>query len=446
MLDPGSSFDGFTEYVLDEAGFIREINLTAINMLGATREHNALTDYVSPEDQNVLYVRTRDARDFRSEQGCEIVMRRSQGGTFHARVHIVPLDSGNTRIAVTDISKRFELQKQLSKSEQYYRQIFTQSQDGILIADIGTRRFVDANDQICQMLGYSQAELLDLSVMAIHPDKDLPDVIAVFEAQAKGELRLAPDIPCLRKDGTVFYADINTMSMVCDGRKLNVGIFRDVTEKRAVVDALRDTEERLDSLLDSIDAVAWTANLDGTFLYANRSIEKIYGRTVEDFMSDPELWLKAVHPDDKPEVLEGAVRLLQCGQTRAEYRIIHPDGRIRWIDDRKSVIKDREGKPVRIGGLATDITERKEIKDKLVTARMQAEAANRAKSSFLANMSHELRTPMNGVLGMIQLLEMTDLTDEQKGHLSDQRKCGESLLALLGTSSMWPASKPERPI
>ena len=90
------------------------------------------------------------------------------------------------------------------------------------------------------MLGYSGEEILTLGVRDIHPKADLPSVIAMFEAQARGEIAVA-SVPCLRKDGGIFYADINTAKARIDGRECNIGIFRDITERLKAEDALKRT-------------------------------------------------------------------------------------------------------------------------------------------------------------------------------------------------------------
>lgn len=132
----------------------------------------------------------------------------------------------------------------LRESGAIYRALFEASADGILIADLETRKFRYANPAICRMLGYSAEELLRLGVRDIHPKKDLPLVVAKFEAQARGEITLA-SVPCLKKNGEVFHADINTASAIIDGRACNIGIFRDITDRLKAEEALRRTNSAL---------------------------------------------------------------------------------------------------------------------------------------------------------------------------------------------------------
>jgi len=94
-------------------------------------------------------------------------------------------------------------------------------------------------------------------------------------------------------------------------------------------------------------------------------------------------------------------------------------------------VRDEGGKLIRVAGIAAEITEQKRYQAELVDAREAAEAANRSKSRFLANMSHEIRTPMNGVIGMNQLLLLTDLTDEQRRYVEVAQSSGRTLLKLI---------------
>lgn len=131
-----------------------------------------------------------------------------------------------------DLSERQRAEEALRDSEAKYRVLFETSSDGLLIADVDTRKFLYANPAMCRMLGYSEQEMQTLSVADIHPVEALKHVISQFEAQARGEISLVPDIPCLRKDGSVFPVDVNTSFVHIMGRPVNVGFFRDITERK----------------------------------------------------------------------------------------------------------------------------------------------------------------------------------------------------------------------
>ncbi len=119
-------------------------------------------------------------------------------------------------------------------------------------------------------------------------------------------------------------------------------------------------------LLELTNDVAWTATLDGQrLLYANPAMSRVYGRPVADFYSNAGLWLEMVHPDDRAVAAQSGRELLAHHQTEATYRIVRPDGTTRWLLDRKHVIFDEAGHPQYIGGIATDITNHKQLENEL---------------------------------------------------------------------------------
>lgn len=124
------------------------------------------------------------------------------------------------------------------EKEALYRAIFEASADGILVADLRTRKFIYANAAICRMFGYGREEMLRLGLKDIHLPKDLPVVMADFESRSRGEKTVA-SVPCLKKNGEVFQADINTASAVLSGRRCNIGIFRDISSRLRVEEALK---------------------------------------------------------------------------------------------------------------------------------------------------------------------------------------------------------------
>ena len=114
-----------------------------------------------------------------------------------------------------------------------------------------------------------------------------------------------------------------------------------------------------------------------------------------------------------------------------ESEIYRKDGTKIWISENARAVADASGELLYYEGMVEDITERKRLETELKTAMHAAEAANRMKSEFLANMSHEIRTPMNGVIGMTDLLLMSNLNPEQRSFANTVRISGESLLIVI---------------
>jgi len=145
----------------------------------------------------------------------------------------------------------------LRESGQRFRAIFDNAADGILIADVEDKKFHSGNSMICKMLGYTEEEIKNLGLMDIHPEKDIPYVSEQFKKQASGKITLAQDIPVKRKDGSVFYADINSFTITLAGKTYLVGIFRDITDRKKFKDKLEKREaelkERVKQLEDFYD-------------------------------------------------------------------------------------------------------------------------------------------------------------------------------------------------
>ena len=118
------------------------------------------------------------------------------------------------------------------ESEAKLRTIFEGALDGILVADTETGKFLSGNPAICRMLGYTLEEVLCIGVPDIHPKQDVPRAMKQFESLLRGESEMAADMPMMRKDGSVFYADIKAAPIRIGGRDGLLGIFRDITERR----------------------------------------------------------------------------------------------------------------------------------------------------------------------------------------------------------------------
>ena len=155
--------------------------------------------------------------------------------------------------------------------------------------------------------------------------------------------------------------------------------------------------------------------------YINPAYEEVFGRSRQELYSHADAWIDFVHPEDRDLVRTVFAQSMQRVKTTMEYRIIPPDGSIRWIYARSFPVESSQGKSYRVVGIAEDIADRKAA----------AEAANRARSEFLANISYKIRPPMSGIIGMTELLLDTELTPEQAKYLHMIKTSADSLLTII---------------
>ena len=149
-----------------------------------------------------------------------------------------PMRIVGTNWDITDL--RIAEKEKLDDSENRYRSIFQGSPDGIVITDQETKKIMFANPAQCEMLGYTEQELKTMTIAGIHPTETFQDLLTEFEKQVRGEANLPENIQVLKKNGETFYADIKPGFIVIDGRKCNVGFFRDVTRRRLADIELKD--------------------------------------------------------------------------------------------------------------------------------------------------------------------------------------------------------------
>jgi len=151
--------------------------------------------------------------------------------------------------------------KELNQSEQRYKTLFDSSPDGILISDKEGDKFLYGNQSICDFLGYSLEELKKIGIKEIHQKQDLKYIIKEFNFEKnKGNSQKFPNlknkkylgfnIPCIKKDREVVYADVNSAKINIDGKDAIVGFFRDVTKQKDAENSLTETEKKLKTHID----------------------------------------------------------------------------------------------------------------------------------------------------------------------------------------------------
>ena len=215
---------------------------------------------------------------------------------FEQRISFIA-DSDRVRIYALDITERLRTENALRESEARFKAIIENAQDGILMADLMEKQFVSGNPRICEMLGYSQAELAGLGVANIHPEPDLPHVLAQFEKQARKEITLARDLPVKRKDGSIFFADINSFPVTLQGKEYLVGFFRDASERKAYETKINNLVALLSTILTINNNLLIAENEDELFRFvcdALKGLEDIVGVIIgikmPDHMLKPVAW------------------------------------------------------------------------------------------------------------------------------------------------------------
>ncbi|MBV8555303.1 MAG: PAS domain S-box protein [Planctomycetaceae bacterium] len=184
-----------------------------------------------------------------------------------------------------------------------------------------------------------------------------------------GEVVLSDDHPVLiARDGVAKFVEYNAAPIKDDQGKITgvIIILRDITERRRAEEALRESEERFRQLAEHITDIFWIADphLSQT-LYVSPAYEAIWGHSCHSVYERPWSFLEAVHPEDRDRLLV-ALRRQAKGQTTAEeYRIVRPDGSVRWIWDRGFPIEDETGEVVRVAGIAEDITDRRRAEEEV---------------------------------------------------------------------------------
>jgi PAS domain S-box-containing protein len=161
----------------------------------------------------------------------------------------------------------------------------------------------------------------------------------------------------------------------------------------AAHEALRHSEQLFRQLVENVAAVFWISDVDtGRPLYVSPAYEVVWGRTCASLYEDPLTWLEAIHPQDRPAAEAGVQRLLREGAGTQEYRVVRPDGSVRWVRDRGFAVRDETGRVYRIAGMAEDVTDRRRAEELL----RDSEQRNRLIAELTTDYAYTCRAEPGG--------------------------------------------------
>jgi len=411
-------------FVLDKKGLIIEANLTGSEMLGMERilliRNKPFSIFVDKQDRDVLYFHQQRVFTDGERCECELKLVRKDKTFIHAHLASEPVKDekdnvGQCRTAVRDITKRKQAEDKLRESEERHRRlienlkwthfIYMHDKNGV---------FTYLSEAITEILGYTRDEFMGhySKYMTDHPVNQA--VHQHTEMSIQGIRQPPYEVNVRHKDGSIHWLEVQEVPVFdSKGNVVAVeGIAQDITERKRAEDTLKKTQERLALAADAAQLGIYDWNIPAGEIYWTRQHEVIFGYTTTTTTAHIfEDWSQRVHPDD----LSSVEKLLHCAMAehttfKAEYRIILPDGAIRWIYEQGQFYYASNGQATRMLGVITDITQRKQLEQELHKAHDGLEAKVKERTEDL-----------NEAVGLLQdEIDRREKTQEQLSK-SEQR-------------------------
>ncbi|MCT7997384.1 PAS domain S-box protein [Laspinema olomoucense] len=254
------------------------------------------------------------------------------------------------------------LQSNLRESEARYATIFRHSPDTITITHVQSRRLLDVNKAFLELSGYEYDELINQS------SKDINLIVKPEEADIiRQQLKETgvvtnKELHWRAKSGEIKISLVSCEVIQLDGEPVILSILKDISERKGIETALRQSEERFREIVQTIGQMFFVRSATtGEFIYISPAYEEIWGRSCESLYQDYNSWMEAIYPEDRALVEASVAEQFTGKPLQREYRIRRPDGEIRWIFAQINLLKDEAGKPDRFIGFGEDITSRKAL-------------------------------------------------------------------------------------
>jgi len=428
--------------IVDETGFTQYKSPNSERIFGWKENEiigNCFLENIHPEDRERL------------QKGFQELIKRGNRGTINTICRYKSKDGRYSTVEISavnllshadikgvlasyhDVTARKLAEDALKESEERFALAIEGTQTGLWDWDMVNDRLT-YSARCLDMLGYEKDELtgnVSGFTELCHPD-DLLDMKKVMKDYLSGTIKhYKVTYRLLHKDGNWrWFVNRGGVLKNIEGTPYRwVGTIVDITAQKNMEEALKEKEESYKHLFEFSGVAIGYCKPDGSVISYNKKAAEYVKILPKDLVGKS---IYELFPKKRADVYMERIKKAIVSEWTQEYEdYIVLDKKPIWLLSTYNRIMDLNGVIAGIQIISQDITDRKNSEQELIKAKELAEGANAAKSQFLANMSHEIRTPMNGFIGMMQLLELTDLTEEQKELIQISRTSSDLLLAVI---------------
>ena len=303
-------------------------------------------------------------------------------------------------VVCEDITERRLTEDYMRESEERWRALFEHAGVGMAQLDVHGQ-FLRVNPRLCETLGYSSKTMLRHRCRDfVHPQELSITQVQLNELLAGKHPSFSMETRWHRSDDVWVWVDM-TVSLVRDAASAPayfIAVVQNITDRKRAEEALQKSETRFRQIAETIQEVVWSSDPTiSKMLYISPAYERVWGRTCTSLYDDPKSFVESIHPDDRARVLAGLAEHQQGLPFVQEYRIMRPDGTVRWVWDRGFPVREPStGELTHYVGVALDITDRR-----------QAEEALRASESAIREL-HEITSRKAAPFDQ-QIRELLDL-------------------------------------
>jgi len=390
-------------YTVDDDGRFTFVNSKAEGLLGRKRG-DLIGRVIWDEFPGAAATGLRDTLERAVESGeSQLLETYSPGLGRWLRVRAHPVDGG-IAVHFSDISQTRARDEQLRLLDA----AVASQNDALVIADAaieapGGPRIVYVNEAFSRITGYTREEAAGASIEIENgPLTDRAEIARIRAAMHAG-VPVNAEMIIHRKDGTPIWQEIEVAPLRDDDGTIThwIAVYRDITERKEAENALRESEERFRLVARTTSDVIWDMDVATRKVWWNDGLSTVFGFRPEDADHGIGFWREHIHPDDRERVLEGIRAMLNgSGDTREdEFRVLCGDGRVAQVVQNAFVLRDDEGRAVRMLGSIFDVSAHRELEDRLRQAQ-RLEAVGQ----LTGGIAHDFNNLLTVIMGNAELL------------------------------------------